>query len=67
MSVGSAEADRSPALDVACHAARIADLLAAVDGGRQPAVSGQSAREAFEIVCAVYQSSRTGRPVKMDR
>jgi UDP-N-acetyl-2-amino-2-deoxyglucuronate dehydrogenase len=55
------------ALDVASHAAQIADLLAAVDSGRQPAVSGQSAREALEIVCAVYESSRTGRPVRLDR
>jgi predicted dehydrogenase len=55
------------ALDVASHAAQIADLLAAVDSGRQPSVSGQSAREALEIVCAVYESSRTGRPVSMDR
>ena len=55
------------ALDVASHAAQIADLLAAVDSGRQPAVSGQSARAALEIVCAVYESSRTGRPVRIDR
>jgi predicted dehydrogenase len=55
------------ALDVASHAAQIADLLAAVEAGREPAVSGQSAREALEIVCAVYESSRTGRPVTLDR
>jgi len=55
------------ALDVAGHAAQIADLLAAVDGGREPAVSGQSAREALEIVCAVYESSRTGRTVTLGR
>jgi UDP-N-acetyl-2-amino-2-deoxyglucuronate dehydrogenase len=55
------------AMDVASHAAQIADLLAAVDSGRQPAVSGQSAREALEIVCAVYESARTGRPVRMGR
>ena len=54
-------------LDVASHAAQIADLLAAVDGGREPAVSGQSAREALEIVCAVYESSRTGRTVTLGR
>jgi UDP-N-acetyl-2-amino-2-deoxyglucuronate dehydrogenase len=55
------------ALEVASHAAQIANLLAAVEAGRQPAVSGQSAREALEIVCAVYESARTGRPVKLDR
>jgi predicted dehydrogenase len=55
------------ALDVASHAAQIADLLAAVEADREPAVSGPSAREALEIVCAIYESSRTGRPVRMDR
>jgi UDP-N-acetyl-2-amino-2-deoxyglucuronate dehydrogenase len=65
---GPAAAGSDPAaLDVASHAAQIADLLAAADSGRQPAVSGQSAREALEIVCAVYESSRTGRPVRLDR
>jgi UDP-N-acetyl-2-amino-2-deoxyglucuronate dehydrogenase len=55
------------ALEVASHAAQIADLLAAVEAGREPAVSGQSAREALEIVLAVYESSRTGRSVSLRR
>jgi UDP-N-acetyl-2-amino-2-deoxyglucuronate dehydrogenase len=55
------------ALDIASHAAQIADLLAAVDTGREPAVSGESGREALEVVCAVYESSRTGRPVTLAR
>ena len=53
------------ALDVASHAAQLADLLAAVDAGRQPAVSGRNGRDALEIVCAVYESSHTGRPVRL--
>jgi predicted dehydrogenase len=72
----SAHASRSPgpaqaaaadpsAVDPASHAAQIADLLASVDEGREPAVSGRSGREALEIVRAVYESSRTGRPVTL--
>jgi UDP-N-acetyl-2-amino-2-deoxyglucuronate dehydrogenase len=53
------------ALGVASHAAQLADLLAAVDDGREPAVSGQAGRDALEIVCAVYESSRTARPVSL--
>ncbi|WP_367185036.1 Gfo/Idh/MocA family oxidoreductase, partial [Trebonia sp.] len=53
------------ALDAASHAAQIADLLESVEEGREPAVSGASGREALEIVCAVYESSRTGRPVSL--
>ena len=51
------------AIDVASHAAQIADLLAAIEEGREPAVDGQAGRDALEIVCAVYESARTGAPV----
>jgi UDP-N-acetyl-2-amino-2-deoxyglucuronate dehydrogenase len=66
----AAVADNSPsaaadpaAVDVASHAAQLADLLDAVDTGREPAVTGQSGRDALEIVLAVYESSRAGRPM----
>jgi UDP-N-acetyl-2-amino-2-deoxyglucuronate dehydrogenase len=55
------------AVDVASHAAQLADLLDAVDAGREPAVTGESGRAALEIVLAVYESSRTGRPVSLGR
>ena len=50
-------------IDPASHAAQIADLLRAIDQGRQPSVTAQSARDTLEIVCAVYQSARDGRTV----
>ena len=53
------------ALDVSGHAAQIADLLAAIDEGREPAVDGQAGRDALEIVCAVYESARSGRTVTL--
>ena len=62
----SAAADPA-SLDAAVHAAQLADLLAAIDEGREPAVSGESGREALEIVRAVYSSARTGRPVTLGR
>jgi UDP-N-acetyl-2-amino-2-deoxyglucuronate dehydrogenase len=58
----SAAADPA-AVDVASHAAQLADLLDAVDTGREPAVSGQDGRDALELVLAVYEASRTGHPV----
>jgi len=60
----SAAADPA-AVDVASHAAQLADLLDAVDTGREPAVSGQDGRDALEIILAVYESSRGGRPVTL--
>ena len=53
------------AIDVAGHAAQITDLLAAIEEGRAPAVDGEAGRAALEIVCAVYESARTGRPVRL--
>ena len=53
------------ALDVSGHAAQITDLLAAIDEGREPAVDGQAGRDALQIVCAVYESARTGRTVTL--
>jgi len=53
------------AIDAASHAAQIADLLAAIDEGREPAVGGADGRDALEIVCAVYESARTGRIVTL--
>jgi UDP-N-acetyl-2-amino-2-deoxyglucuronate dehydrogenase len=50
-------------IGVASHAAQIADLLGAIDEGRQPLVSAESGRDALEIVCAVYESAREGRTV----
>ncbi len=64
----AAASDPAPASDpaavgVASHAAQIADLLAAVEEGREPAVTGADGRAALEIVLAVYESARCGRPV----
>ncbi len=52
-------------LDVSGHAAQITDLLAAIDEGREPAVDGQAGRDALQIVCAVYESARSGRTVTL--
>jgi UDP-N-acetyl-2-amino-2-deoxyglucuronate dehydrogenase len=62
-SAGTGAAADPAAIEVASHAAQIADLLAAVEEGRAPAVDGQAGRDALEIVRAVYESARTGAPV----
>ncbi len=63
---GAAAAGSNPAaLGLASHAAQLADLLAAIEAGREPAVTGESGRAALEIICAVYESARTGRAVTL--
>jgi UDP-N-acetyl-2-amino-2-deoxyglucuronate dehydrogenase len=47
------------------HAQQIQDFLQAVRDGRQPAVTGRDARTSLAIILAIYESSRTGQPVKL--
>ena len=56
-------AANAAALGVASHVAQIADLLTAVEQGREPSVTGRIGREVLEVVLAVYESAREGRPV----
>jgi UDP-N-acetyl-2-amino-2-deoxyglucuronate dehydrogenase len=59
----AAAAARPAGIDPASHAAQIADLLRAIDQGREPSVTAASARETLAIVCAVYESARDGQTV----
>jgi len=62
----AAAAGSNPAaVDVASHAAQLEDLLTAIEAGREPAVTGESGRATLEIICAVYESARTGRAVTL--
>jgi predicted dehydrogenase len=47
------------------HQIQIADLLAAVNEGREPMVNGEEARKAVEVILGVYRSAQTGMPVKL--
>jgi UDP-N-acetyl-2-amino-2-deoxyglucuronate dehydrogenase len=60
---GQTAAAKPAGIDPSSHAAQIADLLTAIDTGREPAVTAQSARATLEVICAVYESASTGRRV----
>jgi UDP-N-acetyl-2-amino-2-deoxyglucuronate dehydrogenase len=62
---GAATGSNPAAVHVASHAAQLEDLLAAIEAGREPAVTGEGGRATLEIVCAVYESARTGRAVTL--
>lgn len=47
------------------HTIQVCDLVAAIKEDRKPFVSGEDARPALELILAVYQSARTGQPVKL--
>jgi UDP-N-acetyl-2-amino-2-deoxyglucuronate dehydrogenase len=47
------------------HTAQVADFVDAVRQGREPAVTGQDATRSLAVLLAVYESSRTGAPVRL--
>lgn len=47
------------------HSALYADLLDALEGGRDPLVTGDRGRKALEIILAIYKSQKTGKPVDL--
>jgi UDP-N-acetyl-2-amino-2-deoxyglucuronate dehydrogenase len=55
----------TPTIGVTSHAAQLADLLAAIDENREPVVTAADGRAALEVVLAVYESARTGQPVRL--
>jgi len=61
----AAEGASTPAVGDAAHAAQLSDFLSAIRDGRPPAVTAQDGRDALEVVLAVYESSRQGRPIKL--
>ncbi len=61
----SAAAANPAGLDIASHAAQIGDFLNALDEGRAPSVTGDDGRAALEVACAVYESARDGRTVRL--
>jgi predicted dehydrogenase len=47
------------------HRTQLADVLAALDEGRAPAVTGEDGLRAVELVDGVYQSAKSNRPVSL--
>jgi UDP-N-acetyl-2-amino-2-deoxyglucuronate dehydrogenase len=64
-SAPSPAAAKPAGLDTVSHAAQIGDLLTAIDEGRAPAVTSADGRAVLEVVCAIYESARDGRTVRL--
>jgi len=62
---GAGGAADPAAISHAGHRAQIADLLEAVETGRDPAITGEEARKPLELILAVYRSAREGREVAL--
>ena len=55
----------SAAISASSHQRQIQDVVDAICEGRQPKVTGQSARHPLAIILAVYESARLGKAVKV--
>ncbi|WAH96251.1 Gfo/Idh/MocA family protein [Arthrobacter sp. MMS18-M83] len=49
------------------HTAQVRDFVQTLRDGNDPAVTGQDATKALRILLAVYESSRSGLPVRFDQ
>ena len=47
------------------HRRQLADFVAAIRANRAPAVDGREGRKAVQLICAIYESNRTGRVVEI--
>ena len=47
------------------HTSLYADMIDAIEHDRKPYVDAVAGRNALEMILAIYQSSATGRPVKL--
>ncbi len=52
-------------ISLAGHLRQIADLVAAVRENRAPAIDGAEGRKAVALVHAIYESAKSGRPVRV--
>ena len=48
---------------VEAHAEQIADVLSAIEEGREPAISGAEARRAVEVILGIYHSAWSGETI----
>jgi UDP-N-acetyl-2-amino-2-deoxyglucuronate dehydrogenase len=46
------------------HTSQVRDFVQALETGAEPAITGKDALKSLRILLAVYESSRTGRPVR---
>ena len=47
------------------HQVQIEEMVNAIRENRDPFITGEEGRKAVEIIHAIYQSSQTGKPVKL--
>ena len=57
---------QSAQISSSLHGRQLEDFVAALREGREPFVNGEEGRKPLEIILAIYESARTGKPVKLE-
>lgn len=60
-----AEGAASAQIGHSSHQRQLEDFVAAIREDREPLVNGEEGRKPLEIIIALYESARTGKPVKL--
>jgi predicted dehydrogenase len=47
------------------HRRQLTDFVDAIRNNRTPAVDGREGKKAVELICAIYESQRTGRVIEL--
>jgi len=47
------------------HKRQIKDMIEAIKQNREPKINGEEGRKAIEIIWGIYESAKTGKPVKL--
>jgi predicted dehydrogenase len=47
------------------HRRQLADFVAAIRENRTPKVDGREGRRAVDVICAIYESMRSGRTIEL--
>jgi predicted dehydrogenase len=64
--VGASGGSADPkAISFEGHRRQLADFVDAVQHNRAPAVDGREGKKAVDLICAIYESARTGRAVAL--
>ena len=53
------------ALGIEGHILQIRDMADAIRSGRKPMVDAYEGRKPIEVIAAVYESAKTGKPVEL--
>ena len=62
---GSGGAADPKAISHEGHRRQLADFVDAVRENRQPKVDGREGRKSVDLICAIYESNRTGHAVEL--